>query len=56
MDFKVDTEIIPQGVAQTTTARRSRFNKQLETIMVEHGWVRRNKGKKTAFFRKKEST
>lgn len=47
------SEIIPQGVAQTTTSRRKRFNKQLEDIMVEHGWVRRSKGNKTGFFRKK---
>ena len=47
------SEIIPQGFAQTTTARRKRFNEKLETIMVEHGWGRRNKGKKTGFFREK---
>ena len=47
------SEIIPQGVAQTTTNRRKRFNKEFETIMDEHGWVRRNKGKKTGFFREK---
>jgi hypothetical protein len=47
------SEIIPEGYAQTTTARRKRFNKQLETIMIEQGWVRRNKGNKTGYYREK---
>jgi hypothetical protein len=47
------SELIPEGVPQTTRDRRKRFNKQLEAIMVEHGWVRRNKGNRTGFFREK---
>lgn len=48
------SEIIPTNAsAQTTTARRKRFNEALETIMVENGWIRRNKGQKTGYFREK---
>ena len=50
------SKIIPQGFAQTTVNRRKRFNKQLEDIMVEHGWIRRNKGNKTGFFRENKGT
>jgi hypothetical protein len=47
-------KIIPdEGVSGTTQNRRKRFNKHLEAIMVDHGWVRRNKGNKTGFVREK---
>lgn len=48
------SEIIPTNAsAQTTTARRKRFNNTLEAIMVENKWIRRNKGQKTGYFREK---
>jgi hypothetical protein len=46
-------EIIPETevVPQTTQERRRRFRRDLEKIMLERGWMRKDKGNKMGFLR-----
>jgi hypothetical protein len=42
-----ETEVVPQ----TTQGRRRRFRGDLEEIMLEQGWIRKDKGNKMGFLR-----
>jgi hypothetical protein len=44
-------KIIPKAVPQTTQTRRQRFRKELNKIMLEQGWTRKDKGNKLGFLR-----
>jgi hypothetical protein len=44
-------KIIPKAVPQTTQKRRQRFRKELNKILLEQGWTRKDKGNKLGFLR-----
>jgi hypothetical protein len=48
--------IIPETYAQTTANRRKRFKQQLETILLDQGWIRFQSGNKTIFCRNKDES
>ncbi len=52
-DFVVITisQIIPETIPQTTQGRRKRFRVNLEEILQNQGWIRKNKGNKLGFLK-----
>jgi len=44
-------KLIPQTITETTYHRRKRFRAQIEEVMRQHGWTRRDRGNRIGFVR-----